>query len=323
MAYELDVKDRKILYELDLDSRQSYKEIGKKVGLSKEVVNYRISKMEESGIIKGYYTLINMSRLGNVCNRFFVKFRNLTPEKENEIISFFVNDPKYWWVDSCDGFADFATGTWEKDIIDCYKRREEFFNKYKPYLQKVEHSIYAGFYIYKRAYLVNKTIKDTKPISYISNVKIEIDDIDEKILQTISTNARMPTIEIAKAIKTTPAIVKYRLKKLQDNKVIEAYRVMIDLSKIGYYWYKIEFTLKDYSHKKEMLDFFSMHPNIVYAYETTGESDIEIELEVESYEKFRQIFAEIKSKFKDIIEGSRHLIWYKEHKIMFAVNPSH
>jgi len=35
---KLDLKDRKILYQLDLNPRQSNAEIGKKVRLSKEVV---------------------------------------------------------------------------------------------------------------------------------------------------------------------------------------------------------------------------------------------------------------------------------------------
>jgi len=43
--YKLDVRDRKILVELDEDARQSNNQIGKKVGLSKEVVKYRIDKM--------------------------------------------------------------------------------------------------------------------------------------------------------------------------------------------------------------------------------------------------------------------------------------
>ncbi len=38
----LDVEDKKILYELDIDSRQSFSQIGRKVGLSKDVVAYRV-----------------------------------------------------------------------------------------------------------------------------------------------------------------------------------------------------------------------------------------------------------------------------------------
>ena len=49
--YSLDVKDKKILAELDTNARQSNSQIGKKVKLSKEVIKYRIDKMIEAGII--------------------------------------------------------------------------------------------------------------------------------------------------------------------------------------------------------------------------------------------------------------------------------
>ncbi|MEM0493397.1 MAG: winged helix-turn-helix transcriptional regulator, partial [Candidatus Thermoplasmatota archaeon] len=48
---DLDLKDRKILYELDLNARQSFGDIGKKVGLSKDSVAYRVKRMEDEGVI--------------------------------------------------------------------------------------------------------------------------------------------------------------------------------------------------------------------------------------------------------------------------------
>ena len=44
---KLDLKDRKILYELDLNCRQSNSQIGKKVGLKRDVVAYRIKKLQD------------------------------------------------------------------------------------------------------------------------------------------------------------------------------------------------------------------------------------------------------------------------------------
>ena len=42
---KIDDKDKKILFHLIHDSRQSMKSIGKKIGLSKESVNYRIKRL--------------------------------------------------------------------------------------------------------------------------------------------------------------------------------------------------------------------------------------------------------------------------------------
>ena len=54
MSPKIDLKDRKILFELDKNARISYAQIGKKVGLSTEVVHYRIKRFEEKGIITNF-----------------------------------------------------------------------------------------------------------------------------------------------------------------------------------------------------------------------------------------------------------------------------
>ena len=74
---KLDLKDRKILYHLDFDSRQSFRAIGKKVGLSKDVVTDRVKKLVENGIIKNFYTVINPLKIGFISVRFTILFQNI------------------------------------------------------------------------------------------------------------------------------------------------------------------------------------------------------------------------------------------------------
>jgi len=61
---ELDELDHKILELLEEDSRQSYREIAKKLEISHVSVSNRIKKMEEEGIILGYSTVMNPEKLG-------------------------------------------------------------------------------------------------------------------------------------------------------------------------------------------------------------------------------------------------------------------
>ena len=74
---KLDLKDRKILYELDLNCRQSNTQIGRKVGLSRKVIEYRIKQMEEDGIIKNYWTEFNTFKLGYNCYRIYINFQDV------------------------------------------------------------------------------------------------------------------------------------------------------------------------------------------------------------------------------------------------------
>src|SRR3989338_9168493 len=105
-SVELDLKDRKILFELDVDARQSLAEIGKKVGLSKEVVNYRINRLMEQGIIKGFYARIDASRVGFAVFRTFLRLQDITPEKEKEMIDYIVAKKPIGWCITVQGNWD-------------------------------------------------------------------------------------------------------------------------------------------------------------------------------------------------------------------------
>src|SRR5690349_6888357 len=64
-----------ILEELQKNARLSTTEIGRRVGLSAPAVADRIEKMEEAGIIQGYFTQIDLDKL-DLTIRAFILFKN-------------------------------------------------------------------------------------------------------------------------------------------------------------------------------------------------------------------------------------------------------
>ncbi len=60
----IDETSKKVLAEYLQDSRQSFREVARKIGISSGTVASRIKEMEESGIIKKYTTLLNYEKLG-------------------------------------------------------------------------------------------------------------------------------------------------------------------------------------------------------------------------------------------------------------------
>ena len=105
---ELNLKDRKILYELDKNARITNSEVAKKVGLSKDSIGYRIKQLESKGIIRGYRTLINFEDLGYSLYRVYLRFVDLSESKLKEIIEFLKKEKNAWWIGRLDGSWDFA-----------------------------------------------------------------------------------------------------------------------------------------------------------------------------------------------------------------------
>lgn len=60
----VDDTSKKVLAEYLQDSRQSFREVARKIGISSGTVASRIKEMEESGVIKKYTTLLNYEKLG-------------------------------------------------------------------------------------------------------------------------------------------------------------------------------------------------------------------------------------------------------------------
>ncbi|PVX26520.1 MAG: transcriptional regulator [Candidatus Bathyarchaeum sp.] len=64
MGFQLDNKDKKILNMLQKNSRTSYTNIAKVLGISEATVRYRIKKLTNNGIIKKFTVLLDPQKIG-------------------------------------------------------------------------------------------------------------------------------------------------------------------------------------------------------------------------------------------------------------------
>lgn len=60
----VDTLDLKIIESLKVNSRTSFVEIGKQIGLSPSSVRERVQKLEDTEVIKGYNVQLNNKKLG-------------------------------------------------------------------------------------------------------------------------------------------------------------------------------------------------------------------------------------------------------------------
>ena len=62
--FMVDVIDLKVLNRLQMNSRASFVEIGKKIGLSPSSVRERVQKLEDNNVIKAYNIQLDYTKLG-------------------------------------------------------------------------------------------------------------------------------------------------------------------------------------------------------------------------------------------------------------------
>lgn len=319
---KLDLKDRKILYELDLNARQTDSEIAKKVGLTRDSVRYRINKLVENGYINYFMTLLNSMKLGYNWYRTFFKFQNLTLEKEKEIIDYLKERAS--WITKVEGIWDLNTGIFVKNVYEYRDLINEFLLKYSSFIERYNVSIVTREWSYHRDYLLNKKQKTSKPILMGFDSQKEyktetIDETDYKILKTILKNARMKTIDIAREIGTTEMVVRYRLKKLIQNGIIIGFKPFLNVHKLGYTYFKLHVTLQNLTEekKKKIITYIHQHPNTVHMTELVGGADIETEFQVQNNEEFYGCIQDLRLKFGEIIKEYEFMQYTQEYKFTY------
>ncbi|MFH1071962.1 MAG: Lrp/AsnC family transcriptional regulator [Nanoarchaeota archaeon] len=307
----IDLKDRKILYELDLNCRQTNTKIAKKVGLSKDVVNYRIKRMEEKGIIKGYLAVIDTGRLGFSWHRFFLKFWDITPEIQEQITRYLKT--RVAWAVEARGNWDYCFIYWATAAREIHEFWVGFYGRFGKYIQKSWYSVFTRIFHCPRGLLLNKSHEKYLVWGDESGI-IEIDESDKKILGTIAEDARLSTLEIAKKAHLTEMIVRYRMKKLQKDKVILGFRPFLDINLLGLKYYKMHFFLKDVSLQllKKMITFTLALPNTTYIDETIGGADFEVELNAKDSTELYKIIDHYRKEFSQNIKDVEFLEYSRE-----------
>ena len=322
MKAKLDIKDKKILYELDVNSRQSNSMIAKKVGLSKQVVGLRIKRLIKEEIISFFYSVIDISKLGFTVHKNFLKLQNLDKSKEKTLINFLKNHPNVVWVASCDGKFDLAFGTWAKDMEFLDKTLTELNTRFGKYIAERQiATIIRGDY-FLRNYLTNnkKPSKDKDSFFGAVPVAVKMDLNDWKILLRLGKNSRNTAVEISEELKLSADAVGERIKKLEKSGVIKHYNIVPNESNYPYLHYKVLIGFRNISEQREkaLKEYCMANPNIIYVVRSLGPWEFEIDFEIENAEQFREIMMEIKTKFSDIIKDYSTLHFYKVHKYNFC-----
>lgn len=124
-----------------------------------------------------------------------------------------------------------------------------------------------------------------------TNGKIEIDNVDKKILTFLMKNARMTFLEIAKACGISSAAIHQRVKKLEDAGIIDGSKYVVNPITLGYDICVFTGVHLDKSHVyKSVIEELKKVPEIVECHFTTGQ-----------YTLFLKIFCKNKEHLMEVL----------------------
>ena len=312
---KVDEKDKKILLELETNARQSAAQIGKKVGLSKEVVNYRIKGYLSNMVITKFFVIPNFDLLGLTTYRIYLQFRATTQKKESEIIEYIKNKMPCQWIGICDGRWDVIARICAKDIFEFNNMLGRFLEMHGESIREKTIAVQLRHTWWPSTYGLTEKTEEKIPRHEIpTNVKLfESDDKDLIILSEMTENARAPTIEIAKKAGLSPDAVKYRINRLTKEGVITQVKSYFNRQKFGYQHNQV--FVRFYQEPvgiKKFIDFLNALPECFFISSMVGAWDMQFGIDARNSVEFHEIFGRIKEKFPEVIREYETLIVYDE-----------
>lgn len=306
--------EKLVLGSLEKNARTPLSLIGKRIRKSQQQVSYTVSSLIDKGVIKGFYSIIEYSKLNVINFRVFFKVSYYDKKKFDEIIEYLTTDPHTSWVVGCGGKYDLICTFFTPNPSQFNKALKSLIAKFPKHLQNYSVLTTVVLRSFGRKYLFEGLPK--QKIFGGDREPEDIDELDLKILNEISENARKSSVKIAAALNITPKTVIERIKRLKKLKVIRGFKPILDSDKMGCVssLLLIKYHNVSVELENELVDYLKAHPNVLSIVKTLGEWDIEVDVETTNPLELRKIEMEIRQKFSLLIHQIESIPLYTTYR---------
>ncbi len=151
------------------------------------------------------------------------------------------------------------------------------------------------------------------------------DSIDAQLLNLIQDDARLTNAELGKIVELSPSGVQKRLRKLEENGIIERYVTILDRRQLGFdLLVFVKVIIQD--HANEMIVEFDKAvqemPEILESYRIIGDADYLLKVVVKDRDQFDRFLIERLLPLKSVARVSSYVA-LKEVKETNAIGLDH
>ena len=270
----------------------------------------------------GFNTIIDVQKIGWKMFLVYIKLHHIDFGKDKQIMETITQNPHVSWQVWCIGEYDIILKLFARDHPHASTILKDMESSLRPYL-----SMYIIDYLVEdnpvpKTFLFPEEKRNYgKYIQRGSSEHVELSALDKKILWTLAKNARISVTELASQWKESRELVKYHLKRLEQEKVILKYRPEIwsEVQKQGWNLYFVMLKLGKLSPALEKtIDSFIAHQgNVNFFYKTVGSSDIQIEIQTRTTIEFNDILMQIRTILKDVLKRYELLMILSEQKFTY------
>ena len=123
----------------------------------------------------------------------------------------------------------------------------------------------------------------------------ELDDVDKKIIQALTDNARMPVSDLSRLVNLSRNAVTHRIQRLEKSNIIKGYQVILsdglpvkDAVVAIMMVYR-----KDRMRGKEVIKYVEKVSEVVSCYIMSGDYDVILNVQARSHARIHEIWQDI------------------------------
>lgn len=133
------------------------------------------------------------------------------------------------------------------------------------------------------------------------------------LLQALHRHPLLRSSSLAKHTSLNIKTVMSLSKKLHKRRIVKGFRYVIDTNRLGIYKHRLFLKLHNLTAEREtaLMEFFTRQPNIVQLNKTVGDWDLELDLEALDKSVLRSCTAELREKFRDLIQTFNSMEFYQ------------
>jgi Lrp/AsnC family transcriptional regulator, leucine-responsive regulatory protein len=296
---KLDAKDYEILRELDINFRQSFSKIGKKVKLSKNSVGLRFQKLQN-------YMLhnlvgINNGALGFIEVKVYYSFDFYNEDTEKLIIKEVKRHKSILYAARYYGVYDLSICFLVNSLEHLIPQLISFNEKFSGKITQKDMQITSKHYYFRYNFLHKVPIKDYYTFDHRTE-KVVLSKSERKILLLMRYNPRMSIIELSKQTCLSPKTLSNRIKDLERKNVITGYFMTLDPAKFNHNTFKLLLQVRNIKNIDEFEKFLLTLKNIKYIVKMSGLWDYEVDFIFPTISELQEQIEIIKEKFPNSLK---------------------
>lgn len=309
---KLNGNDKALLELLNRNSRQADAELARTLRMSKQAIGYHIKKLIDESLITYFYTEFNVSMLGFSMYYVFLELEGLSNHDEQKIVEKLREDTRIGWLIQCMGRANIILLVYARTLHEFEIAYSDVRTACSRYLRDAHFAVLT-----QSRKLSYRFLGGTESSQNEQETVVAPDHDDYILMKAISQDARARLTDISRRTGTSIDILRYRLRKLQEQGIINGFRTKLNISLLGMQWYLLLLRLDAGAEKRELVRYLRHHKETYYLTSTLGSYDLLVDVHVQSVQDVHELISKLRDHFPGAVRMFDIVLVFKEHKLSY------